>query len=360
MDDIDRIKEAVTVPQLWQMFGYGPEPKLTVHHSPFRDDSNKSFSIYDGGHRWKDHATDDGGTVIDFYMRHAQLPDSDEGLRSAIDGLLALLDLKPADPGAYQPLRKPRSKNPHRQQKLADRSPAPKSEHQLPYPEFRRQALRKFQEEVDTNSRFFSELNEFTNRKGLDHRVVYQQYLAGLLGSWSGKLVYLYENGAKRRGSWDTSHNDHWVYGQARGNLWRSELLERPEITSVYLSEGETDCLHIIGTRWDLPNTAECGIPGASWTPDPVMAWKIGQDRAVYLCMDLDLPNPKTGKRAGQESMYRVAQAIKENCTRTTIMGFSWALAIEKGFVPAGGRADMCDLPKEFMQNVFDDCFKEL
>ena len=43
MDDIDRIKEAVTVPQLWQLLGYGPEPKLTVHHSPFRDDSNSDI-----------------------------------------------------------------------------------------------------------------------------------------------------------------------------------------------------------------------------------------------------------------------------------------------------------------------------
>jgi hypothetical protein len=38
-------------------------------HSPFREDKNPSFSIYDEGRRWKDFSTGEGGDVIDFIER---------------------------------------------------------------------------------------------------------------------------------------------------------------------------------------------------------------------------------------------------------------------------------------------------
>lgn len=38
----------------------------TTCRSPFRPDKNPSFSIYDQGRRWKDHATGQSGDVIDF------------------------------------------------------------------------------------------------------------------------------------------------------------------------------------------------------------------------------------------------------------------------------------------------------
>jgi hypothetical protein len=55
-------------PVLWQHFGF-PDPIGNPTNSPLRDDRHPSFSIYDEGARWKDHASGDGGDSFDFYQR---------------------------------------------------------------------------------------------------------------------------------------------------------------------------------------------------------------------------------------------------------------------------------------------------
>jgi hypothetical protein len=69
-------KERLTIPELWAMLGLpgkcGPSCR-----SPFREDRNPSFSIYDVGRKWKDHATGEGGDVIDFLARALNLSNED-------------------------------------------------------------------------------------------------------------------------------------------------------------------------------------------------------------------------------------------------------------------------------------------
>ncbi len=62
-------REKFTIEDLWHAFGFKGQPKGTCK-SPFRDDCNPSFSIYDDGKAWTDHATGDHGDVIEF-ARHA-------------------------------------------------------------------------------------------------------------------------------------------------------------------------------------------------------------------------------------------------------------------------------------------------
>jgi hypothetical protein len=58
-------KERLRVPELWAMLSLPGKPGRACR-SPFREDHNGSFSIFDDGRKWKDHATGEGGDAVDF------------------------------------------------------------------------------------------------------------------------------------------------------------------------------------------------------------------------------------------------------------------------------------------------------
>jgi hypothetical protein len=58
-------KERVSVPALWERYGFNGNPSKSCK-SPFREDTNPSFSVFENGRRWKDHGTGDGGDAITF------------------------------------------------------------------------------------------------------------------------------------------------------------------------------------------------------------------------------------------------------------------------------------------------------
>jgi hypothetical protein len=64
---IEEIKSAYDVPRVWRELGLEGDPGSCVP-SPFREDRRASFSVYDGGRRWKDHSGHGrgGGDVVDF------------------------------------------------------------------------------------------------------------------------------------------------------------------------------------------------------------------------------------------------------------------------------------------------------
>ena len=66
---IHEAKERIRIPHLWQILNLaGNSPAFHgVTRSPFRDDTNASFSIFDDGRRFKDHGTGEGGDAITFY-----------------------------------------------------------------------------------------------------------------------------------------------------------------------------------------------------------------------------------------------------------------------------------------------------
>ena len=59
------------IPSLWKRLNLPGEPPRGdgVCCSPFREDKQPSFSIYDNGQRWKDHAEGTGGDTLDFFAR---------------------------------------------------------------------------------------------------------------------------------------------------------------------------------------------------------------------------------------------------------------------------------------------------
>jgi len=53
-------------------------------HSPWREDRNPSFSVYDQGQKWKDHATGDHGDAVDFLAKALDIP-AQEAVRRFVE-----------------------------------------------------------------------------------------------------------------------------------------------------------------------------------------------------------------------------------------------------------------------------------
>lgn len=68
MTPLESAKARFCVTDLWTLLGLPGKPPRTgsASHSPFREDRRPSFSIFDGGRAFKDHATGEAGDVVDF------------------------------------------------------------------------------------------------------------------------------------------------------------------------------------------------------------------------------------------------------------------------------------------------------
>jgi hypothetical protein len=62
---ISELKARRTIPEAWAALNLSGEPGKSCK-SPFREDQRPSFSVYEDGHRFKDHATGEAGDVLDF------------------------------------------------------------------------------------------------------------------------------------------------------------------------------------------------------------------------------------------------------------------------------------------------------
>jgi hypothetical protein len=65
---LQEAKARLTIDVLWQHFGY-PERTANPCLSPFRQEQNPSFSVYDEEKRWKDHGTEEEGDSFDFFQK---------------------------------------------------------------------------------------------------------------------------------------------------------------------------------------------------------------------------------------------------------------------------------------------------
>jgi hypothetical protein len=61
-------KDRVRIPQAWERLGLPGKP-CKACKSPFREERNASFSVFDDGFRWHDFATGESGDVVDLIAR---------------------------------------------------------------------------------------------------------------------------------------------------------------------------------------------------------------------------------------------------------------------------------------------------
>lgn len=66
---LTQAKEILTVPEAWRLLHLPGQPQIGKNHSPFRKDTNPSFSIFAEGKRWKDFGTGESGSVVDFVAK---------------------------------------------------------------------------------------------------------------------------------------------------------------------------------------------------------------------------------------------------------------------------------------------------
>ncbi|MCW7553623.1 toprim domain-containing protein [Endozoicomonas gorgoniicola] len=88
MASIEQLKEHIDLHDLCEHLGMKRDGKMNgnreaLYHSPVRDDKNASFSVYrkKGELRWKDHATDEGGSIIDLVIYTDHATDTGEAIR---------------------------------------------------------------------------------------------------------------------------------------------------------------------------------------------------------------------------------------------------------------------------------------
>jgi hypothetical protein len=90
LDAIPRIKEIITIPQVWIRLGYPQTRDWKLCPSPWREDRKPSFSVHDNGRKFKDFASDNSGSVIDFTEKSL-----DVSLRQAIEFLAEMAGISP-------------------------------------------------------------------------------------------------------------------------------------------------------------------------------------------------------------------------------------------------------------------------
>jgi hypothetical protein len=70
---IEEIKARLFIPDVWRLAQLPGEPGKSCA-SPFRPDKKPSFSVFDEGRRFRDHATGEGGDVLDFVAAALDVP----------------------------------------------------------------------------------------------------------------------------------------------------------------------------------------------------------------------------------------------------------------------------------------------
>jgi hypothetical protein len=111
--------------------------------------------------------------------------------------------------------------------------------------------------------------------------------LACPVGSSSPWLCYAYPNGLKWRNPHpQTTPRFRWIVGKATAP-WRWEWV-KPETRTVYVTEGESDCMALIEAGLEDDGTAACvASPGTSFPRD----WgKLFTGKRVIICFDHDEP----------------------------------------------------------------------
>ena len=120
------------------------------------------------------------------------------------------------------------------------------------------------------------------------------------LGISNGWICYIYPNGLKWRNPDPNGKSRFvWLCGKAQAP-WRFEWI-RPETQTVYLTEGETDCMSLISARLEADGDAVCcASPGTSFSP----VWApMFSGKRVVLCFDSDPP--------GQAAAAKVAAMLR-------------------------------------------------
>lgn len=314
-------KARLTIPQLWEKLCLPGEPKKKCC-SPFREEKNPSFSITHNDTRWRDHGSNQGGDIFDFYQAATDCSKAD-----AVREVFKLLNMKAENPGYGW--SKPKAKRSILSYKQIEIGP----------------------KLIDFACELPPQAVEFLLGKGINPYVAMDLIREGSLDMEAGKFVYCYNTGKKLRPSWETSKDNRWIEGGAEDALWRYEQVIRPEVSTVLICEGESDCMRVLSVT-DIPcHVAVVAAPAASWRPSEILCSTIGHGRKVVLAFDND--------EAGACGTREVAKLMDEACNYdVTIEKWPWK-QIDNILQLTGHEPvkDLCELPQNILLQIIDAVF---
>lgn len=278
---------------------------------PFHQEKSPSFNVNPNTNRFHCFGCGVSGDVIDFFRQREGI-DFQSAAKVAADRAGIPLDLD-AKPGL----------TPKRFKKLMPPPPRADTKATTLLPE----DLCRW---PDQHPRRFL---DWLHTKGISLRTAVYLAKKNYLGLKNNEVVFFYESGVKVRSRMEDSHSSWWAEGFAE-SPWLVEELDSPDITRVYLCEGESDTMRLI--PFAGPTERVIGLPGASWRPDPTMCWRIGALREVVLCCD--------GDKAGRETEDRLIPLFQKEAHHCRIGNLG---------VPAD--KDVCTLSKNFLTKVVAD-----
>jgi hypothetical protein len=239
-------RERFTISDAWTLLGLEGEPKSSCK-SPFREDRSPSFSIHSDGTAWTDHATGEGGDVIEF-------------IRHAIGG----------DHRAVRHWLQERIGTDHHAVTKAPRTPAKVSK-----------PPKAIKWPSDPHTGTMDDWSAFAQSRGLTFPAVHVMVQAGILRFCraDGRACYVVTDATSRAaeirrldGEWFGDNKAFWLSGVDKSWLPGAELLAgEPKDVSAIITEGATDLLSAI----DLYSRYKRNHDGkSSWVPMALLGAK--------------------------------------------------------------------------------------
>lgn len=327
--NIEEIKESISIPEMLRHLGHEcPDKEDCMIKSPVRDERTASFHVFDRGRKGKDFGGSFSGDVIDLYKEITGTDDS-------FDAIKAVAEMAGVVEQEHERLHAPF---------MPKRKRVIEVDHEEWTDEWRKFALKACGNMLSVSS---EGLNRLMIKKGWNFDVVWELARKGHLGlDDDGKMLYIYPHGIKKRWDADSSRGDRWLWGKAKDNLWRANGIMDIEKKSLFLTEGETDLISLLRYRPEAENELVCSVPGAFWTPGPVMAYQIGSHREIYLMFDCD--------NAGFEATENVATAFKSHATNCTVHALSWKKILAE-LKPKKKKPDLGEVIGQLKEKI--DCY---
>jgi len=313
MNFFEKVKSSITIPQYWAKANLpGTVRDVCVVKSPVRDDRNPSFSIFDGGRKFKDHAcAEHHGDIFDFVRL---VHDCDEAQACRI--LSEVTGIENID-YEYDGLDSIKIKKPVVHSSVQSYAITPAC---IPWKEYTG----------------WPELNAFINKKRISPSVIMLLYNQGHISFEDRVLNYHYSTGTKTRWDWGSSRSTRWRVGKAADAVWLMHNVvdqDSDARETIYCCEGESDAMRLMSHPLMGDARIVC-IPSASWTPSPVLAGTIGNCRDVVLCFDND--------DAGRKAKRDVTKALSEHALNCHVC------ALET----VDGCNDLCDMDDATLSRI--------
>lgn len=301
---IDELKTRIELPQLAEHLGLKKAKGAagsTLWHAPGRPDKQASLSIYKlkGEWRFKDHATGEGGSCVDFVMYVERC-----SLRDAVARLHQYLGI-PLDAPREQPREKSRAEY------IAERC-MDKPDEAIGY----LVDERKIPLAIVTRAIAKGTVgwNSWTSSKVAEGEFGYGGPAAAFIvrGRNPGHAVAVdlrYLNPALNGGTKTMSH------GEKSGYPWCSDWARFDDAHTIYVCEGAIDALTVESA--ELPYTAAIAVRGTATVE--AMNWRLLAGKQAVLCFSNDPPFPEGHKLAGICPGARAAWRAHELLTELDI-----------------------------------------